>query len=72
MATIFAPDVPLNDSFTWAKTSFSPHNLKYPVSLDFIVPGFHQHTLGSWINAPPLLLGGRSPVVAYLRHSMIV
>lgn len=24
------------------------------------------------MNAPPLLFGGRSPVVAYLRHSMIV
>ena len=29
-------------------------------------------TLGSWTKAPPLLLGGSSPVVAYLRHSMIV
>ena len=29
-------------------------------------------TLGSWIKAPPLLLGGSSPVVAYLRHSMMV
>ena len=29
-------------------------------------------TFGSWMNAPPLLLGGRSPVVAYLRHSIIV
>jgi hypothetical protein len=24
------------------------------------------------MKAPPLLLGGRSPVVAYLRHSMMV
>ena len=24
------------------------------------------------MKAPPLLFGGRSPVVAYLRHSMIV
>ena len=24
------------------------------------------------MNAPPLLFGGKSPVVAYLRHSMIV
>ena len=24
------------------------------------------------MNAPPLLLGGKSPVVAYLRHSIIV
>ena len=24
------------------------------------------------MKAPPLLLGGKSPVVAYLRHSMIV
>ena len=24
------------------------------------------------MNAPPLLFGGKSPVVAYLRHSMMV
>lgn len=30
------------------------------------------YTLGSWTNAPALLLGGRSPVVMNLRHSMIV
>ena len=29
-------------------------------------------SLGSWMKAPPLLIGGISPVVAYLRHSMIV
>lgn len=27
---------------------------------------------GSWMKAPPRVLGGCSPVVAYLRHSMIV
>ena len=32
----------------------------------------NSHTLGSWINAPPLLLGGSNPVDAYLRHSIIV
>lgn len=29
-------------------------------------------TLGSWMKAPPLLLGGNSPVVAYLRHSIML
>ena len=29
-------------------------------------------TLGSWMNAPPFVFGGMSPVVAYLRHSMMV
>lgn len=29
-------------------------------------------TPGSWTNAPPLEFGGRSPVVQYFRHSMMV
>lgn len=29
-------------------------------------------TFGSWTNAPPLVLGGWSPVVTYFRHSIIV
>lgn len=29
-------------------------------------------TFGSCTNAPPLVLGGSSPVVAYFKHSMIV
>lgn len=33
---------------------------------------FSLAILGSWTNAPPRVLGGWSPVVAYLRHSMIV
>lgn len=31
-----------------------------------------EFTFGSCTKAPPLLFGGISPVVAYLRHSMIV
>ena len=34
--------------------------------------GGADQTLGSWTNAPDLLLGGNSPVVTYLRHSMMV
>ena len=33
---------------------------------------FSLAILGSWTNAPPRVFGGWSPVVAYLRHSMIV
>lgn len=35
-------------------------------------PSLSIRTPGSWMNAPPLELGGMSPVVAYLRHSMMV
>jgi hypothetical protein len=31
-----------------------------------------RRTFGSWMNAPVFAPGGKSPVVAYLRHSMIV
>lgn len=31
-----------------------------------------RRTVGSWMKAPPLAPGGRSPVAAYLRHSMMV
>lgn len=31
-----------------------------------------RRTTGSYTNAPPLVLGGRSPVAAYLRHSTMV
>ena len=32
----------------------------------------YEGTFGSCMKAPPLLFGGSSPVVAYLRHSMMV
>ena len=33
---------------------------------------FSLAIFGSWMNAPPRVFGGWSPVVAYLRHSMMV
>lgn len=41
-------------------------------SLTCAFTSFSFAIFGSCTNAPPLVLGGRSPVVAYLRHSMIV
>lgn len=42
------------------------------LNLTCALTSFSFAILGSWTNAPPLVLGGRSPVVMYLRHSMIV
>jgi hypothetical protein len=57
-----------NLSLTWALTSFS-----FAIySSACIYPEEAEATLGSCTKAPPLVLGGISPVVAYLRHSMIV
>lgn len=47
---------------------FAARNL----SLTWALTSFSLAILGSCINAPPRVLGGWSPVVAYLRHSMIV
>jgi hypothetical protein len=41
-------------------------------SLTCALTSFSFAILGSCTNAPPRVLGGWSPVVAYLRHSMIV
>lgn len=41
-------------------------------SLTCALTSFSFAILGSCINAPPRVLGGWSPVVAYLRHSMMV
>ena len=41
-------------------------------SLTCALTSFSFAILGSCTNAPPRVLGGWSPVVAYLRHSMMV
>lgn len=72
VTTTLAPLGSLNWSLTCARTSFSPQSCdscQQPEAYKYLaVP-----TFGSWINAPPCLaLGGISPVVAYLRLSMMV
>ena len=47
---------------------FPALNLSFTCALT----SFSLAILGSWTNAPPRVFGGWSPVVAYLRHSMIV
>lgn len=42
------------------------------LSLTWALTSFSLAILGSWMKAPPRVFGGWSPVVAYLRHSMIV
>lgn len=41
-------------------------------SFTWAFTSFSLAILGSWMKAPPLVFGGWSPVVAYLRHSIIV
>ena len=42
------------------------------LSFTWAFTSFSLAILGSWTNAPPRVFGGWSPVVAYLRHSIMV